>query len=289
MRRNSFRCFLLCAIATALAFSIHAQKSSQVGDLVSFCDLLDSSRDLEEKFVRTEAYMTYSTVGRVDGGDSFLYSPQCNSKDNFAIADLGKNLDKTSQVFFSKLTSGRNYRLKITVSGKLRTSFLPLYGHLSWSRYQFEIDSIASIEDDTRNAALPDFEAKSPSLEIAFRLRHINDSLIYYFFTGRSDEPVDDILDAKFVLIDLGGNTVIRDEVRSFSSNQFVELKKNIKTVGVRQPEVEINGVEYVATGIVAFEYGDGRKTQVEYVNTLRRANDSFIVLRTEFRPFIAR
>lgn len=288
MRHNGIRLLVICAIIASVGIMVYAQTHSRKLNTVPFCDLMDSSKQPEDTLVRTEAYMTYSTIGRVDGGDPFLYSPSCNNKDNFVVAEFVKELDRKTKDFFAKLAAEKTFRLKLTLTGKLQKSFLPVYGHLSWSQKKFEIASIISVEDATISTVSPDFDAKSPLLDSAFRLRQTNDILILYFINGRIDDGSEDIIDGNFVLTDLAGDTIGFGELPNFVSSKFAELKRDNKAILVRQPIVTIRGNEYVATGIITFDSGN-RNTQVEYRNTFRRDKDSFIATRTEFRRLTER
>lgn len=117
---------------------------------VDYCSIFDLSNNYSGQIIKSRAFMTYSTVTRVDGGDSFLYSKNCNNGDYFAVTNFSKlnNLSKWEK-FFAKLPGEKNFIFEISFIGKLQTSVIPFFGHLGWSRAEIEIFKIESMKDIT--------------------------------------------------------------------------------------------------------------------------------------------
>src|SRR5438874_7855845 len=105
------KCFCLqVAILLVFATSLSANRQRKPA-FVKYCSLFDST--YEAKTVSSSALMFYSTVGRVDGGDTFLYSGDCNGSDYFAIPQGNSRAWAKWQNFFDKLPPEKNLTLEI--------------------------------------------------------------------------------------------------------------------------------------------------------------------------------
>jgi len=271
---------LTIASVASAAFPQKAQPSS-------YCELFKAPISKDGRVVTTEAYMTYSTVGRVDGGDSFLYGPNCNNEDYFAIAHFAKKLPKSTHKFFSGLPNEKQYVLKLVVTGRLRTSFLPLFGHLGWSRSQFDIDTIESISNVTTDSQVvrPDLVAEAPLTEAARLLRDLNSDIVLNLLSGTVTQQTKNSLHTSFSLTDPNGKDFSADQLTSVSlKNLFPDNIDGFDRRAIRQPTVEIVGEEYVATGLFWVENALGSKKTLEYRNVYCRDEDSFLLMKTSLR-----
>lgn len=261
-----------------LAFTSFAQKTTPG----NYCDLLRSSTN---DLVTTEAYMTYSKVTRVDGGDAFLFWPDCNNKDYFAATYFAKKFPKETARFLSALPNEKDFILKVTVTGRMRFSFIPLFGHLSWSRAQFEIDAISSISNVTSDPGIvrPDFEAQARLTESGTYLRDLNSELILNLLSGTISPENKDSFDQSFVLIDQNGREFALDQLGSIEHLNG-NSRSGYNRRAVQQPKVEIIGKDYVATGLFWVENASGTKRPLEYRNIYRRDGDSFILMKISLR-----
>src|SRR5689334_13060920 len=77
--------FVICCviILSACALSYSQSKGTHASE-PDYCAAVDSAAGGRRRTIRMKALMTWSTVARVDGGDTVLYSPRCNSGDYFA-------------------------------------------------------------------------------------------------------------------------------------------------------------------------------------------------------------
>lgn len=274
---------LLLLLSILLLVPVALSQKARQSD---YCGLFNPSNS-EGDLVTTVAYMTYSSVSRVDGGDSFFFWPTCNNEDYFAIASFSKNLPKTKKKFFSELPNEKSYILKLTVTGRLRTSFLPRFGHLSWSRSQFEVEMIESISNATgeHKVELPDLNARAPLAELAKHLHRLNMELVPALLGGSLSKEDKTSLDPTFTLTDQNGKVFSKDQVHLINiQGLFAESVDGFDRRAVRQPEVDVVGPNYIATGLFWVENSAGNKKTLEYQNLFRRDGDSFVLMKTSIR-----
>jgi len=260
---------------------------SQASQPIGFCELFDTSISKEGSVVRTEAYMTYSTVGRVDGGDPVLYSPSCNNEDFFAVAHFAKKLPKSIQRFFSALPNEKNFILKLSTTGRLSKSFLPVYGHLSWSRSRFEIDKIEEISDQTADPKMvgPDFKADAPLTAAARSLHAIDTTILPNLLQGSILNSHRSYFHKSFTLIDLKGKHFSLDQIESFSLANLSggKIEERPSMTWVQLQRVELQGADYIATGRFSFGKNRSRNT-LEYRNVYRLDDGSFVLVKTSLQ-----
>ena len=132
--------FLLTLLVVAPALQGNGQSRPK---FVKYCSLFDSTYD--ERTVSSIALMFYSTVGRVDGGDTFLYSPDCNGPDYFSIPSGNSKVWGKWQSFFDKLPPEKNLAIEIKFEGKPDVAIAGLFGSLDgWARAEIKFSKIVS-------------------------------------------------------------------------------------------------------------------------------------------------
>lgn len=277
---------LLCVVILCVPHPPYAQEANKGVSKISFCEVFDGSDSFDGKLVITEALMTYSTVSRVDGGDSFLYSPKCNNQDFFAVTEFSDGITKTVKQFFSKLPDERNFVLKVTLTGRARSSFIPLFGHLSWSRSQFVVEDINNISNITNDSSHvpPNFDDEAPLTELGNHLRNLNSDLVLSLLTGLAPEKLNDSLDPAFGLTDPNGRTFSGDRLRLLSLEYIFGKVDGFETRAVQQPKVKVVGQDHIATGLFWIENAARDRKQLEYENVFRQSGSTFILVRTRLR-----
>lgn len=274
--------FLLAIIF--LLFSVFSQNhfgqtSKSTNKNTDYCSVFRESNE-NPKPVKIRALMTYSTVSRVDGGDSFFYSANCNNGDYFAVADFSnlKDSDKW-QTFFDKLPAQKNYIFEVNLQGNLEVLMTPLFGHLSWSRAEIEITEIESIQDVTRNARKPDYKAERPLTEKGKTLQLVNTETIFYLVRGKTGLNFDEYLSPRYVLTDSNGNSFNKSNYQNVSERN---LYSSFETISVSGGEVRRIGNKYKVLGTVTFSQAD-KKHILNYENTFEFRNDWWILTETKF------
>lgn len=141
---------------------------------VPYCDLFEGSAPKSVKAIRTTAYMAYSTVGRVDGDDTFLYSPDCNSGDFFSTVESERSAWTRYPGYLNRLASGKHHVLKITFEGSLEITNSHLYGSLDgWARANIKISKVIKLQTLTnaKDLVTPDSSSASPEVKRIEQLR----------------------------------------------------------------------------------------------------------------------
>jgi len=247
--------------------------------VADFCTLFEPSGDKRNVMVRTEAYMTVSTIGRVDGGDSYFFSPDCNNVDFFAVVELAA-ANKNAVRSFGRLSPEKNYIFRVRVVGKLTVSVVPVFGHLGWSRAQFDVTAFERIKDVSNSLVTPDTKAEGKLTSAGKSLRSTNNRLMFHVLMRPENEYLDGLIADDFVLTDsqnreFGKNTlskVSRDVVFGGSSGY------DIISVGV--DSARGIGEDYIVEGLASIQSGDRRK-EIRYESVYRRLADSFLLLST--------
>lgn len=251
---------------------------------INYCFALDSSENLEGKLIKTKALMTYSTVSRVDGGDSFLYSPKCNNGDYFAVTNFSKlkNHNKWNN-FFNSLPLEKSYILEVEFVGKIETSIIPSFGHLAWSRAEVTIIKITSINDITsisKNKE-PDYKAETPLTNNGTSLTNLNSTIMFYLLGNKNSYfDFSNSVSDKFILTDkLGRNFYKNNYLKLVDEGIFDKSKKWDTTSVSNGYAVKFGKDLYKVSGKVGIEYVDGKKKELKYENTFQLVKDSWMLL----------
>jgi len=160
--------------------------------------------------------MFHSTIGRVDGADTFLYSADCNGPDYFAIPKGDSKVWRKWQRFFDKLPAEKNLVLQITFEGKSEVATSGLFGSLDgWARAEITFSKILSITNVTGTASgvLSDDETAKPEVERIEGLRAtMRGFLGSLYVPSNTSKDILDYLTNDFHFIDLDGKSFTREE-----------------------------------------------------------------------------
>lgn len=248
------------------------------------CSLFANERSSSgSEVVRIKAFMTMSTVGRVDGGESFFYSSRCNNSDNFVRANFSQLTDKRVDKFFRTLPKEKDFVLEVDVTGTLHTSLVPKFGHLNWSPSEFRISKVHSISDSTQRRGLikPDHEAASPVSDLGNYLRDI-DSIMTMHLLGDFGAPdLEGVLSPDFTVLDPAGKKYGRSELSRMAKDLLGEMRdqRAVTLHGVR-----VDGSVYTTNGTASVLDSAGVERKFTYENTFVLVDDSFVLLHSRFR-----
>lgn len=268
--------FLLTSIFSQNLIGQTIKSPNKISD---YCSVFRKANE-NPRPVKIRALMTYSTISRVDGGDSFLYSANCNNGDYFAVADFSnlKDSDKW-RTFFEKLPAQKNFIFEVKLQGNLEVSLAPWFGHLSWSRARIKITEIESIKNVTRNARKPDYKAERNLTEKGKTLQLVNNETLFRLFKGESQLNLGEYFSPEYILTDSSGNVFNKSNYQNISERN---LYKSFETIGVSGGRVERIGNKYKVSGTVTFSQAD-KKHILNYENTFEFRNDWWILTETKF------
>ena len=251
------------------ATALHSQPVA-LSPQVDLCAVVDSTPPSDEpKRIRLKSLMTYSTVGRVDGGDPFFYSPKCNNEDYFAVAEFERTKwNKKHEAFLANLKPEKNFILEVVFEGRVETAFFPTFGHLSWSRVSVQIDKIVSIVDVSGRAGLqkPDSRVEGSKNRQARYFLSFNEEVLSYFFGIRSLFNEDQNFADEFEAVDSDGRKFNSSNLNSLIGNY--RPSSGIKQLQFYHPSVRSEGSHLILIGTVMFESKSGEKNTLGYETT---------------------
>lgn len=255
----------------------------------TYCSIFDQPRNSIGQVVKTKALMTYSTISRVDGGDTFIYSQDCNNNDYFSTIDFPKlkNLRKWNK-FFEKLPSEKNFIFEIDFTGRLQFSITPRYGHLSWSLAEMEMLEIFSIKDVTSVSAIrkPDEKADAPLKAKGASLQIINTELLYHLILGErkfSLPNIEQYISDDFPLIDKLERKFNKKDYRKLTKKGLFRITDN-STISIGSGEAgKIKDGIYTVSGKIGASLKGEKEEALNYRNTFRFSEvGGWTLLQTE-------
>lgn len=218
MKRFTQKYICLSLVTLLVAATVLQASGQRRPKFVKYCSLFDSMYAKET--VSSSALMFYSSVGRVDGGDTFLYSADCNGPDYFAIPEGNSKVWGKWQTFFDKLPPEKNLTLEIKFEGKPYVETAGLFGSLDgWARAQIKFSKILSIKDITSdtNAVVPNNNAAKPQVERIEGLRNDLRNFLQSLYSPSSASP--------YVLSSLSDNFLFVDlNAKAFKKAQYFGL-----------------------------------------------------------------
>lgn len=216
--KSAIGLFCISVLSPVLA-SAELPITSQISvPVVEYCELFERPLPIRTGLFRTTAYMSYSTVSRIDGGDPFLYSPKCNDSDHFAVFDTAKNVWGRYPKFFDSLPPERHHVISITFDGRLEVANSHLFGSLDgWSRAKALIINTISLRllPAPQESILPNQTAEAPEAERIERLQASFWLFLQSLLRSNGAEP--SLLSDDFVLVNYDGAKISRTEVLSRS------------------------------------------------------------------------
>lgn len=207
MNRSIIKYFCsLIAILLIGATTLNVNGQRRPG-FVKYCSLFDPI--YKGKTVSSSALMFYSTVTRVDGDDTFLYSGGCNGQDYFAIPAGKSKAWARWNAFLDKLEPEKRLILEIRFEGKPEVENAHLFGSLDgWTRAQIKFSRVLSIKDVTSlpDVVLPDYKAAKPHIErIEGVISDMQNFLQSLFHPGSAGPEVRNSMSDDFFFVDLNG------------------------------------------------------------------------------------
>jgi hypothetical protein len=263
--------------------SISAQPAIKLPKYTDYCALIRSESLSSTEVFRTKAFMSYSTVLRVDGGDTFFYSPKCNGGDNFSLVEFSalKDSNKKWLSFFNNLPGQKNFIFEVDFTGTAESSLLPVFGHLGWSRAEIKPGKINSIRDVSNRVKKPDYDAEKSIVERGTSLRDINVDALFSILLGNTYEPKSSVnISENFVLTDFAGNTFTKKQLSDFFARNPYGKRDDYPSWGT-----SINGGKatrindlYKVTGFINFTDNQDKVTSLRYENFFEYKNENWLL-----------
>ena len=271
--------FLFAFFTHTQAQNNQSKHKTTTEPVVDFCTLFDQASKYEGQVVKTHAYMSYTNISRVDGGDTFLFSPKCNNEDYFAVVNAKS---RHGWSYLSQLPPEQDFILDVTLQGRLRTSIIPSYGHLSWSRAEMEVAQLDTIKNvtKTRPSLLPNLDSTGRIIETGRSIKNVNAEVSLWIFSARHMVTAKPSIHSEFVLTDELGNAYTLDTIELFRERQMFQ------SIGRENMAVRINDLTATSDGYKALgsvEIGDNRSVRLKFVieNTFKLDGGSPILIRS--------
>jgi hypothetical protein len=291
MNKNLFNLFSpLAILLLVLAWSplaAAAQTKTPKIRQVDYCSLFDPGlKDFESGIIETRVLMTYSTIERVDGGDSFFYSPKCNKGDFFAVENSSneKSPWKKLNIRFSELAKEKEYVFEVKLKGKLQTTIFPTFGHLGWSRNELEVLEVEYLKDVTSTAVKPDYEAETPLSDQGKDLKNTNLTIMGVFISGAFKSDIENLLADDFVATDSFENKYTKQNyLELVRKGLFAPSPKYDDSRKISNGYARLFQAGYKVSGFVAVAGKAVKEQKLMYENTYRYKNDSWIATEIKF------
>jgi hypothetical protein len=239
---------LLVCIAVVLGVAIESNAQS-IPD-VDFCDLFDSYEKYEGKTISSTALMTYSTVGRLDGDESAMYSLTCNDPDHIAHISYGR---KQSWNFLKNLKPETRFIFAIKFVGRITIAETLNFGHLGWTRADVKIERVKSSQSlpTESKSNRPNYDAPSRLTERARQLQAIPSQFLpsLYIPPNRMPDDVSSILSNDFIFTKKDGSILSKDDYLKSDSPMIASNKGGSTSIGMRDIKRDKNGLS--AIGVV--------------------------------------
>ena len=274
--RKNHRILILVGLCLALSIDSFTQSKS----VLDYCSIVRSPSSYAGQDVRFKANLSYSTVSRVDGGDAFFFSPQCNNGDYFTLLSFASS-SLTS--FFKTLKREKNFVFDAEVIGRFESSFPPLYGHLSWSLHKLIVTKLISVKDVSRTQASikPDYDAETPIKNDGRAISALTTEIIFGFM-GTGSIDAERYFSNGVVVIDPEGTQISIAEARELINTELLSINSNSRFV--RNPKVKRLANELVATGDFGVPIQNGlEKKSLGYECTFRRSGDGLDLVKIVF------
>lgn len=244
---------LLLLSCFAFAFAGAFKSNAQTIPDVDICALFDSYDKYEGRTISSTALMTYSTVGRVDGGDSVLYSLKCNNPDYFATVSGGSS--KTWK-FLTDLKPESNFILEIEFVGRIKIGETLGFGHLGWTRAEVNIQRVKSSKVLTTEAK-PNWPNHKAAAPLTARAKKVDiDGKVFlqslYIQPKRMKDDISLLLSDDFVFKKNDGKSLSKDEYLNRDYPIIASWKGGWTSLGMSEVKRTKQGLS--ALGTVAID-----------------------------------
>jgi hypothetical protein len=275
-----FRVCQIIFVTFVISVAAAGQQKGKSDDVLDYCSVIRSADSYSGRFVKVHAFMTWSTIGRVDGGDPLLYSPSCNNGDFFSVVRFKKRNPATQRL--GNLKPNRNYIFAVVITGKLDSSKVPLFGHLSWALNEIEIVKVNSLVNVTGKVKKPDYAADALLTGEGNYLQTLNNELILYVARDSNEELSKNIAE-DLVFVDPAGTRYRRDQISAL--REHIGLNNAVETlkVGLWSFMLRYEKGKYYTYGFLDVKHSTGEKKQLTFECTFRRQNDDFALEKVRF------
>lgn len=156
-----------------------------------YCDLFRYGKHKERQTSTFAILVVPLEVPSVDGNEKYVFSPSCNNRDFFALADFGNTrvtLPTPAGVSATPPSARRFFEVQLR--GRLSVRALPSYGHLDAFRAKFVISEILSAKEIINPQTRPNFTANAPIIDAAVSLKSTNLELLFALFRNDGSLPL---------------------------------------------------------------------------------------------------
>lgn len=123
---------------------------------VKFCDLVNHPSKYDQKIVATEAIQVIYTIPALDGNESFLYCPECDTSGPYVLLVSGIPIDPSSEALKHEneiVARARKRkqpaRVRALIVGRFHAAkwYETGYGHLGGARFKLEVTGLERVEE----------------------------------------------------------------------------------------------------------------------------------------------
>jgi hypothetical protein len=169
---SRLRIILGIALPLSIVLCASGGQSNNTGsapEKVGFCNLLKNPRRYDQKLITTEAVLVKNFQDLVDGGEPFLYSPNCPASEHMVLweqleqesdPEISKQHDKVFSEAEKKTETGRAI-VKVIGKFMMAKDGGPGFGHLDGWRLMLNVVKVEKYEPVSSSAAWPRTESKS--------------------------------------------------------------------------------------------------------------------------------
>lgn len=283
--KNRFTAILTFFLAFIFTCNCFAQNENAAQSKSSdYCKLLEPSENNSPKTFRTKALLTYTTAVLVDGGDSYFYLPKCNNEDYFALANFSKlaDSDKKWESFFKNLPVEKDFIFEVDFTGTARSSLLPIFGHLGWSRSEITPIKINSIRDVSKRVKKPDYDAEAPIVGLGRSLRDINVDALFSILLGSRYEPKLGVnISENFVLTDFAGKNFTKKQLPDFLTENPYGKKDDYPSLSINGDEATKINDQYKVTGLITYTDNQDKITKIGDENLFDYKNENWLLIKS--------
>jgi hypothetical protein len=271
--KNVTHCLGFLVIFTFCLYLQTASAQSDAFQNVDYCALFDSSKYADQHVKTTSIMFVPKITGNVvDGPSPFFYSPKCNDRDHFAVANFSLNEDGSWAKKIQKdlVPNGPELFYSVTLEGKFSIADEPIFGDLDYpARAEIKVTRIISIDPIKTSKVSPDWKADSPIYDAGRSLVGTSDSLML-------DLPSDRITDS--IRAELTG-VKITIERRSASPDdaiKFLRARAGKKPLDITKVSTRAfrSGTHWFARGTLTFSFESRSNMVVRYVSEYLRVEN---------------
>jgi hypothetical protein len=144
------------AICSQSITAVPKLNSFKAGD-VSFCKIMKTPESYDGKTVSTEAILVRGKTPTVDGGEAFMYSPSCNSKEKRLLVEYRLKSESVEAIngIINRDDNLNTGRAKIKVIALFEVAKGSGFGHLDAFQYKFTITELQRVSTVSKTLAYP--------------------------------------------------------------------------------------------------------------------------------------